>query len=73
MATLIESMIERAKADKKTIVLPEGNDDRILEAAQTALNDGIANIVILGDEKEIRAKDFALDDHRSSILLLPIR
>ena len=35
MATLIESMIERAKADKKTIVLPEGNDDRILAAACT--------------------------------------
>ena len=56
MATLIESMIERAKADKKTIVLPEGNDDRILAAAETALADGIANIVILGDETEIRSK-----------------
>ena len=62
MATLIESMIERAKADKKTIVLPEGNDDRILAAAETALADGIANIVILGDETEIRSKNFALDN-----------
>ena len=41
MATLIDSMIERAKADKKTIVLPEGNDDRILKAAETALAEGI--------------------------------
>lgn len=62
MATLIESMIERAKADKKTIVLPEGNDDRILAAAETALADGIANIVILGDETEIRSKNFALEN-----------
>ena len=62
MATLIESMIERAKSDKKTIVLPEGNDDRILTAAETALADGIANIVILGDETEIRGKDYKLDD-----------
>ena len=62
MATLIESMIERAKADKKTIVLPEGNDDRILAAAETALAEGIANIVILGDETEIRSKNFALEN-----------
>ena len=33
MTTLIDSMVERAKADKKTIVLPEGHDDRILAAA----------------------------------------
>ena len=61
MATLIESMIERAKSDKKTIVLPEGNDDRILEAAQTALAEGISNIIILGNEDEIKSKDFNLD------------
>lgn len=62
MATLIDSMIERAKADKKTIVLPEGNDDRILKAAETALAEGIANIVILGKEDEIKAKGYALDE-----------
>ena len=31
MATFLSTMIDRAKADKKTIVLPEGNDERILE------------------------------------------
>ena len=30
MATFLSTMIDRAKADKKTIVLPEGNDERIL-------------------------------------------
>ena len=62
MATLIESMIERAKSNKKTIVLPEGNDDRILAAAETALAEGIANIVILGNESDIKAKEFKLDN-----------
>ena len=49
MTTLIDSMVERAKADKKTIVLPEGHDDRILAAAEETLKQGIANLVILGD------------------------
>lgn len=62
MATLIDSMIERAKSDKKTIVLPEGNDDRILAAAETVLQEGIANIIILGDAEEIAAKGYNLAD-----------
>lgn len=62
MPTLIDSMIERAKADKKTIVLPEGNDDRILAAAEEALKQGIANIIILGDPEEIATKGYALDE-----------
>ena len=62
MPTLIDSMIERAKADKKTIVLPEGNDDRILAAAEEALKQGIANIIILGDSEEIATKGYALDE-----------
>lgn len=60
MASFIDSLIERAKADKKTIVLPEGNDERILEAAQEALAQGIANIIILGDVDEINSKGFDL-------------
>ena len=61
MASFIDTLIDRAKADKKTIVLPEGNDDRILEAAQEALAQGIANIIILGDADEIAAKGFDLE------------
>ena len=64
MTTLIDSMIDRAKADKKTIVLPEGHDTRILEAAQNVLAQGIANIVILGKEDEVRAQGFNLDGAR---------
>ena len=52
MTMLIDSMVERAKADKKTIVLPEGHDDRILAAAEETLKQGIANLVILGDAEE---------------------
>ena len=61
MTTLIDSMVERAKADKKTIVLPEGHDDRILAAAEETLKHGIANLVILGDAEEINAKGYNLE------------
>ena len=61
MASFIDTLIDRAKADKKTIVLPEGNDERILEAAQEALAQGIANIIILGDADEISAKGYNLE------------
>ena len=61
MTTLIDSMIERAKADKKTIVLPEGFDDRILAAAEETLKQGIANLVILGKPEEINAKGYNLE------------
>lgn len=61
MASFIDTLIDRAKADKKTIVLPEGNDERILEAAQEAIAQGIANIIILGDADEITAKGYNLE------------
>lgn len=61
MASFIDTLIDRAKADKKTIVLPEGNDERILEAAQEAIAQGIANIIILGDADEIAAKGYNLE------------
>ncbi len=61
MTTLIDSMIERAKSDKKTIVLPEGFDDRILAAAEETLKQGIANLVILGNPDEINAKGYNLE------------
>ncbi len=49
----LENVIARAKADKKTIVLAEGNDIRTIRAAASALAQGIAHIIILGDIDEI--------------------
>ena len=54
MSAFLDSIIERAKADRKTIVLPEGDDPRTLEAAERILADGIANLVILGDASSMR-------------------
>lgn len=49
-------LLERAKAAGKTIVLPEGSDDRILRAASTVLARGTAKLIILGEESAIRAR-----------------
>ena len=54
------SLIERARADVRHIVLPEGEDDRILQAASTVLARGIARLTILGDEAAIRQRAAAL-------------
>ena len=50
----IDTIKERAKADKKTIVLPESMDKRIYEAAEKILKEGIANLVIIGTPEEIK-------------------
>lgn len=52
---LISSIIERAKADKQRIVLPEGTEERTLTAADRALADGIADLIIIGNPEEIHA------------------
>lgn len=49
-------LIERARFDRKKIVLPEGNDDRILRAAGRVLQRRIADLMILGDENTIRSR-----------------
>lgn len=49
-------LLERARGDRKHIVLPEGNDDRILRAASTLLQRTVARLTILGDETAIRTR-----------------
>jgi phosphate acetyltransferase len=49
-------LLDRARSDRKRIVLPEGEDDRILKAAGRLLQRGVADLTILGDERQIRAR-----------------
>ena len=53
MSKFLETIKERAKSDKKTIVLPESMDKRTFEAAEKILKEGIANLIILGTPEEI--------------------
>lgn len=51
----IESIIEKAKSDKKTIVLPESYEPRTIEACARILQQEIANVVLIGDREKIQA------------------
>ena len=53
MSDFLDRMKQTAKQDLKTIVLPEGEDPRTIEAAKKIIAEGLANIVILGDPAEI--------------------
>ena len=53
-------LLERARANRKRIVLPEGEDDRILKAAGRLLQRNVAELTILGDEPQIRARSAEL-------------
>ena len=51
--TFIEKMKMQAKQDIKTIVLPESEDLRTLEATEIVLKEGFANIILIGNPQEI--------------------
>ena len=63
-------LMERARRDRKHIVLPEAGDDRVLTAADVLLRRGVADLTLLGDENTVRARGSALglDLDRASVL-----
>jgi len=63
-------LIERARAGRRRIVLPEGGDDRVLRAAATVLKRGIADLVILGEPFDVRARaiELGIDIHDAEVL-----
>jgi malate dehydrogenase (oxaloacetate-decarboxylating)(NADP+) len=52
---MIRQIINKAKADPKRIVFPEGDNEKILRAAQTLIEEGIAIPILVGNETKIRA------------------
>lgn len=62
----LHGLMDKAKLLHKTIVLPEGEDLRILEAAHIIASEKVAKIIILGNEDEIKnhfaSKGWNLDD-----------
>ena len=68
MSTFLERIKERAKAEKKTIVLPESMDRRTFEAAETILKEDIANIIIIGTDEEVAENSKGLDISKATII-----
>lgn len=50
------TIMEMARSNRQKIVLPESGDERILRAVDELLHGGICDIILLGDEVEVRAK-----------------
>jgi phosphate acetyltransferase len=49
-------LVERAKSNQRRIVLPEGEDDRVLRAGEILLRRGVVDVTILGDPDDVRAR-----------------
>lgn len=58
---LLDNIIARAKANKQRIVLPEGTEKRTITAADQLLNDGVADIILVGNVEEIKSLATSLD------------
>lgn len=69
------NLLKRAKLNKKHIVLPEGNDERVLRAAERLLELDVVELTILGKQKEIEAKALELGlslVHKKATIIYPL-
>lgn len=64
----LDTIKERARSDKKTIVLPESMDKRTFAAAEQILKEGLANLVIIGTPEEIAENGAGYDISGATII-----
>ncbi len=67
---LINEIKEKAKAIKRTIVLPESHDDRVLKAAEKLTKEGIAKVITLGNESKIRGRANEIEADISGVRII---
>lgn len=69
----IANLVSRLAANPKTIVLPEGNEPRTLQAVEKAIANKVGKIILLGDEKEIleKAKALGLNNIAQATIINP--
>lgn len=68
MSAFLDRIKERAKAEKKTIVLPESMDRRTFEAAEKILKEDIADLIIIGTPEEVEENSKGLDISKATII-----
>lgn len=71
--SFIESIKQRAKKDIKTIILPEAEDKRVLEAASIVASQGFAKIILLGDEKKIIKDSEVLKLNLDNVTIIDVK
>ena len=52
---ILEQIRQRAAADQQHIILPEGDDQRTIQAAEMCVRDQVAKITIIGDDEKVRS------------------
>ncbi|MDR1764297.1 MAG: phosphate acetyltransferase [Dysgonamonadaceae bacterium] len=71
---LIQDIVARAQADRKRIVLPEGNEERTLRAADRLVADKVADIILIGNPQEINtlAQQYQLSNIGGATIIDPL-
>lgn len=71
--SLIENIIARARSNRQRIVLPESLEDRTITAADRAIADGLAEIILIGSREEIlaKAKELGLNNIGKATIIDP--
>ena len=71
---LMQTIITKAKANRQRIVLPEGNEERTIKAADRLLADGVADIILIGNPLELKdlAKQYQLNHIDKATIVDPI-
>ena len=66
MSQFLDSVITAAQAARQRIVLPEGHDERTIEAARLCAERGIADVIVLSDDPGLAIPGVRVVDHRTS-------
>ena len=71
--SVMNQIVERAKANKQRIVLPEGTEERTLKAADQLLADGVADLILIGNPEEIMglANQWGLENIGKATIINP--
>ena len=71
--SVMNQIVERAKANKQRIVLPEGTEERTLKAANQLLADEVAELILIGNPEEIMglAKEWGLEHIGKATIINP--
>ncbi|MBW6509850.1 MAG: phosphate acetyltransferase [Desulfuromonadales bacterium] len=67
---LVDQIKAKARADLQTVVLPEGYDDRMIEAAANIVAENLAHVVLLGKPDELNAKAATLGVSLAGVALV---
>ena len=70
---ILEKLLARARADRQRIVLPEAEEERTIKAADRALADGLADIVLIGNPEKIQkhVETFGLSNIAKATIIDP--